>query len=243
MAKFIDYPRSSLKNALEMAKCLSGIGGNSKIPTLAEAMGLKVSGAFAAQIGGAVKYGLLTTSKGAISITQMYKDYKLAYTTADAEAVLRRAFLNVPTFKNVYDKFVGTKLPIDILDKLLVKEFGVEENIASRVAGYLVDAARMSKMLGDGDTLLGGAETPEEPASEAEQDRKQVVQSDKASHKEDAEVVTPILTGYTIHIRGPGMDSKITVKDDDDLLIVQATLNKVKKKLGEANQAPPNTVE
>jgi hypothetical protein len=200
-------------------------------------MGLKVSGAFQAQIGGAVKYGLIASSKGTLSITQLYKDYKLAYTDEDAQSVVQRMFLNVPVFRSVYEKFVGSKLPTDILDKFLIKEFGVEENIASRVAGYLVDGARMGKLIGEDGTVVGGKTdiTPRVPDPEQPQE-------DDSKGKLDP---PPALNTneYSVHFRGPGMDSKITVHDEDDLAIVLATLNKVKKKLGEAIQASPNLGE
>ena len=50
---------------------------------------------------------------------------------------------------------------------------------------------------------------------------------------EDAQIV-PTST-YQVHFRGPGMDSRLEISDIDDLLIVEATLGKIKKKLGENN--------
>jgi hypothetical protein len=231
MPKLIDYPRSSLKNALELAKAVDSLGGSGKIGSVATTMGLKESGAFSAQIGGAVKYGLILSQKGNLLLSPLYKEYKLAYTDNDSIVTLRKAFLHVPLFEKVYRRFMGQKLPTDILDKLLIKEFGVEDSAASRVSGYLVDAARTCRILGDDHVFL---------VEEALGDSSALTQSppdESAVEEVIPAAAIPDSCDYTIHFRGPGMDSKITVRDEDDLLIVQATLNKVKKKLGEASEA------
>jgi phage repressor protein C with HTH and peptisase S24 domain len=47
---------------------------------------------------------------------------------------------------------------------------------------------------------------------------------------------TSVNENYVVHIYGNGINSKLEVNDDDDLVIVEATLNKLRKKLKEKNQ-------
>ncbi len=150
MPKVLEYPRASLKASLDLSKAISDLGGSAKIEIVAEKMGLKVSGSFQALIGAAKKYGLAETSRGQLTITGLYREYKHAYSDEEAAKVLRKAFLGVPLFQKAYDRFRDSKLPIDILDRVLIREFDVDEAMASRVVGYLLEAGRLAKLLDGG---------------------------------------------------------------------------------------------
>lgn len=239
MPKIIEYPRASLKASLDLARAVSDLGGSAKTETTAESMKLKVSGAFAALIGAAGKYGLVESSRGQLTITGLYREYKHAYDDNEAAAVLKRAFLNVPLFQKVYDRFKGVKLPVDILGRMFIREFEVDEGMASRVAGYLLDSAKMAKIIGDDNVFIIShdekmitMESHTSPECDTEMEEKSAT---------DSQVAKPA-SEYTIHFRGPGIDSNISVSDEDDMLIVQATLNKIKKFLNEIKRITPPDV-
>ena len=238
MPKLIEYPRASLKASLDLAKNVSELGGGAKIATVAEKMGLKVSGAFAALIGAAAKFSLVTSSSGVLSTTPLYREYKLAYTENDANEVLKRAFLAVPLFQKVHQKFYGQKLPIEILDKLIAREFEVDEGIASRVATYLTDAARAAKLLDEQNVFTMVPEGPpqageNDPEKPSRPDLRES-QSNDISNFEDSKG-----QHYVVQFFGPGMDSKISIREAEDLEIVEATLRKIKRKMGEAGETSP----
>lgn len=239
MPKVLEYPRASLRASLDLSKAVSDLGGSAKVETVAEKMGLKVSGSFQALMGAAKKYGLVETSRGQLSVTGLYREYKHAYSDDEAAKVLRKAFFGIPLFQKVYDRFRDAKLPVDILDRMLIREFEVDETMASRVAGYLLEAGRLAKLL-DGDnsfivdnvaTGTGNSLAKEELGEESEE-IEDVGNSESASQSEtkiDAKQ-------YIIHFKGPGIDSKIQVNDEDDLQIVEAILSKIKKKLKEPTE-------
>jgi hypothetical protein len=90
-------------------------------------MGNKVGGAFKALIGAAVKYNLVSYSKGQIKTEPFYQDYKLAYSEDQKAEAPRRAFLNVPLFKQLATRLGGKQLPEAYFEKLMMKEYQVPQ--------------------------------------------------------------------------------------------------------------------
>ncbi|HZQ42192.1 MAG TPA: hypothetical protein VFA99_03030, partial [Acidobacteriaceae bacterium] len=135
MPKIVDYPRASLRSSLELAAAVDALGGSCTDEMCAQRMSRKHgSGAFNSLINAAVKHGLVDSKRGNLSTTPLYsRDYKHAYSDTQRMEALRRAFLNVPLFKRIHERFVGKALPEDILDKLLIREFEVPEDLARRV--------------------------------------------------------------------------------------------------------------
>lgn len=188
----------------------------------------KVSGAFQAATGAAVKYGLIDQSKGQLSTTDLYRDYKLAYSEEDKLTAMRKALLTPPMYQQLYDKFYGRKLPEDILDKLLIREFNVREADANKVAGYLVTGLKDLGLVGEDGTLNGQAgANPEETADDE-------IVDETVSELANADHEPPLpadASKYVVVIKGPGMKSEIQLLEPDDLLIVDAMLKKVRNKL------------
>jgi hypothetical protein len=226
MPKTVDYPRRSLQQSLELATAVDSLGGSCSEEMAANRMGRKGpnSGAFSALVGSAVKYGLIETRRGNLSVAPAFRDYKLAYDDDQRMHALRGAFLGVPLFRRVYDRFVGKPVPEDILDKLLIKEFEVPEALASRVGEYFSDGARLCKLLNDGGTL-----TPEEnlgPTSIASSTKTNFM-----SRSEKQETVSSTNDHYVVRISGPGISSSVEIQTEDDLLIVDAVLGRIRKAL------------
>jgi hypothetical protein len=96
----IQFKRFSLRRALGLAEIVDRLGGECSDTTAADQMGNKVGGAFKALIGAAVKYNLVSYSKGQIKTEPFYQDYKLAYSEDQKAEALRRAFLNVRSSSN-----------------------------------------------------------------------------------------------------------------------------------------------
>ncbi len=146
MAKKTDFPSASLKKSEALAGTVSKLGGSCTIELCAKAMGSKmkqgtISGSFNMVIRGAIKFGMILRNGDKLSITDTYKDYELAYSDEEKLEVKRRMFLNPPMFSEIIKRFEGKQLPINILDKMLIKEYNVHPYIASRVAKYFVKGA------------------------------------------------------------------------------------------------------
>lgn len=234
MPKKIDYPRASVARSIQLAEAVYELGGSCGLEMCAEHMGRKVGGGFKDIVSAAVKFGLITNTKGMLGTTQLFQTYHLGYSLEEKAQVLQQAFLRVPLFLEIYERFKSQKLPIEILDKLLIREFQVNQQIASRVAKYFLDGAKATKLLNGDNTfhlLSGVTDEPEkENAEESPVDSMEYRDTDL-----DAEPVEIIdANEFSVRITGPGINSTIAIREEDDLDIVEVMLKKVRKKLLEA---------
>lgn len=246
MPKQIDYPRATLKNSLELARAVDGLGGKSSVEMVADALNKKVSGAFQALVGSTIKYGLIVSKQGQLETTQLYRNYKLAYSEEESASKLSEAFLGVPLFRDIYARFEGKPFPINHFEKLLVREFEVPDQMGSRVAKYFLDGAKQCNLIGPEHVLrvAGAAESGSEEGNGSEGGEDESTgynalpaeTSTRTAATAQMAVTNQNLAqfgDYSVRITGPGMDSMIAVNDEEDLLIVRAMLKKVEKKLQE----------
>lgn len=244
MAKNIDYPRASLRAALLLADAVDGFAGNCSIELAAEKLGKKVSGAFSAQISATAKYGWIESKGGKLRTTGMYRDYKLAYTPEESAQHLQKALLLPPLFNNIYERFKGQKLPIAYFEKMLIKEFEVPEELASRVSHYFLEGAKQAGLLDSENALLdarlsgtnGDADVIDETAKPDDQQMKQRQDSNQVSGDSNSrQVASESLSteDFWLNIRGPGINFSLEIKEVDDLEIVQVMLRKITKMLNQ----------
>lgn len=245
MPKIVDYPHASFKSVFEIAAAVDYLGGSCSVESCAERMKKKVSGAFKSLISAAVKHGLLTYKKDVLSVTELYRHHKLGYNEQEKLEVLRKSFLMPSLYQKIYERFKGKELPISMLDKLLIRELNVEEAYASRVSGYFVDGAKTVKLLENGqlvnDDNLETNMVNNEPEIEEEENGIETLQTIERRQKElPIETISlPISTNkdlFTVMIVGPGMNTKIEINEEDDLLILDAMIKKIKKKLKEGSE-------
>lgn len=147
MPKLIDYPRTSYAGAWELAEITDDTGGKCSVETAARKLNRKVSGSFKAIIGSAVKFGLLTSKRELLTTTTLFKRIKHAYDKQEELLFHREAFLTPPLFTQICRKFRSRELPVQMLDIMLIREFGVEEINAPGVAKAFVDGCRMVSIL------------------------------------------------------------------------------------------------
>lgn len=147
MPKLIDYPRTTYSGAWELAEITDDTGGKCAIETAARKLNRKVSGSFKAIIGSAVKFGLLTSKRDLLTTTTLFKRIKHAYDKQEEVIFHREAFLTPPLFTQLCRKFRSRELPVQMLDVMLIREFGVEEINAQGVAKAFVEGCRMVGLL------------------------------------------------------------------------------------------------
>lgn len=147
MPKLIDYPRTSYTGAWELAEIVDDTGGKCAIETAARKLNRKVSGSFKAIIGSAVKFGLMTSKREILTTTTLFRRIKHAYDKAEELQFHREAFLTPPLFTQLCRKFRNRELPVQMLDVMLIREFGVEEINAQNVAKAFVDGCRMCGLM------------------------------------------------------------------------------------------------
>lgn len=231
MPKIVEYPRASLRRSLALAEEVDRMGGECTDESLADAMGNKLGGAFRALIYSAQKYGFVTYSKGRVKTEPLYQDYKLAYTDAQKQEALRKAFLSVPLFDSLAKRLNGQTVPSHI-EKLLIREHDVVDEMAARVADYFTEGGRDSGIVtGSGMVNADQQNITITPGTGNTSLQAQAASAASATPS-DVPPVSPVtVRGYTVRVTGPGIDSTIAIKDEDDVLIVESMLKKVRKLL------------
>ena len=236
MAKQIDYPRASLKNSLQLAVAVDALGGSCSSEMAAERMGKRGGGAFQALISSSVRYKLLTNAKGQLATTNHFKAFKLAYTDDEEREVLMKSFLAPPLFSAVANRFHGRELPTNHFEKLLIKEFGVSEQISSRVAKYFIEGAKQCGVLDSNGVVSNSGDSgdlPKDDQIDKENDASEPVDTNtgNGAHEQTSQLPEQAPEKFSIRIIGPGMDSTIIINEEEDLFIVNAMLKKVQRKL------------
>ena len=244
MPRVVDYPHASFKSAFEVAASVDYLGGSCSVESCADRMKKKVSGAFRSLINAAMKHGLITSKKEVLSITELFRLYKLGYNEQEKLEFLRKSFLMPALYSRVYERFRGKELPVSMLEKLLIREFNVEESYASRVSGYFIDGAKTTNLLENGkllnDTNLKSSSEQDE--NNAENDSSEPASYEVAKPNKEVSVNTielPITSNkdlFTVMIVGPGMNTKIEINEEDDLIILDAMIKKIKRKLSEGSE-------
>lgn len=239
MPKIIDYPRASLPSAIDLAVAVDELGGSCTIDMAAEKLGKKVSGAFRALMSSSAKYGLIETKSQKLNVTSLFREYKLSYSEDERKLKLRESILLVPLFKDIYNRFSGKEVPVSHFERLLIREFGVPDDLGSRVASYFLEGAKLSGLMGENSKLIeSNSLVTETNAAIADTEKgrlsgdipeadaqKMTLNSDVDDQQASAQ------KKYTIRITGPGMNSLIELNEQEDMLIVQAMLKKVEKAL------------
>lgn len=149
MPRKIDYPRASFRSALELAQAVQALGGKTTPEVCADKLNRSAgSGGFNSIVAAAVKFGLIKQTKGFLEVMPIVKSIKLAYDEDEKTRYYAEAFLTPPVFKNLVERFAGEVLPIDVLAKMLAKEFDVDMNASSAIAKQFIEGAKFAGILG-----------------------------------------------------------------------------------------------
>lgn len=235
MPKIVEYPRASLANSMELASAVYGLGGHSSIHTCADKMKKKVGGSFSALISATDKFGLIDNEKGELSCTELYNEYKHAYSEEEEQAILRKAFLSSGVFASLYERFRGRIVPAEILDRILIREFEVPPAVASRISGYFINGAKQVGLL-DPDNKLVNYDSDITEQSESMKHTEDTLPKEAISST--TQIPDHVETNsahdsnaYSISFKGPGLNTTFEITEEHDLLIVDAILQKIKKKM------------
>lgn len=232
MPKNLNYPLASFQKSFALADAVDALGGSSSIETCAQKMQRKISGGFMVIISSAQKFSLVSFEKGIITMTKEYKLIKHSYTNSERLELLQKAFLKPQVFSILFERFKGRELPVDMLDKILIREFGIEETTAGRVAGYFIEGLKTYGLLNNNNFI--------EQAAVVEEKQLLVSEPIVAENQSTKEVETPSAHAsftdqkseqFELQLSGPGINTKISLINEDDLLIAEAILKKIRKQL------------
>lgn len=106
----IEFPYLDLDDAVEIAKGVHTVGGTScQVEQLAAQLGQAANGGgFRSRIIAAKVYGVVTSERGTVTLTEL--GMKICDAQQEKSARVD-AFLTVPLYRAVYEKFKGSQLP------------------------------------------------------------------------------------------------------------------------------------
>lgn len=155
MPRIVNYPRKSFDTAYTIAETVEKLGGKCTEQLLGDKLGKKRGGgSFVADITAAIKHGLITKEKDNLKITDLYKNITLSYTDDEKNENLIKSFLLPDTYREILERFDKKELPIDVLDKMLIKEYDVANNISQLVANNLIKGAEKLGLIVTGKVSL-----------------------------------------------------------------------------------------
>jgi hypothetical protein len=144
------FPLYDLGVALQLARRVESDGGGTLAEeTLAIALGLSAkSSSFRLRGLTARQFGLLSKSGTNVATTALGKAILKPTTPQEKASALGKAFVNIPLFKAVADRFKGVPLPEGTpLRNVLEREFKVESDRVQSAERVLMDSAREAGVL------------------------------------------------------------------------------------------------
>ena len=237
MPKLIDYPRASFSRAIELADAVDYLGGNCSWETCADRLGKRVSGAFQAVVGAGTKHSLVSSKSNKLSVTDVYKSIKLAYTNDEKLGILQKAFLAPPVYSKLYEQFKGREMPMQLLNKILMREYEVDDELASRVSKYFLEGAKFTEILIGNKMVdletVGISHLIIETPEDVRQERGMTRLGKETDQYSTFEIADKNAESFGIHVYGPGMDTRMTISEEEDFLILEAVVMKIRKRLRE----------
>lgn len=152
----ISYPTDGLnvENAIKIAETLKELGGKASKGLFANAIGMSEnSGPFRVKLSSMKKYGLLNKKDDIISLTRLGVDLINSYDEEDAKSLRFEVFTRIELFKMVVDRLSESTLNLDLLDKMFVKDYGVNQKKALKIKKSFIDSCNFLNILKDDGTL------------------------------------------------------------------------------------------
>jgi hypothetical protein len=109
------------------------------------------SGAFRSKLASARLFGVIDTSRGTVSLTDIGRRLLRGETQAQA---LVDAFLNVPLYRQLYDQFAGCDLPPDQGLEAAMRRHGVPEKQTAKARQVLFRSAEVAGFFNSGKNRL-----------------------------------------------------------------------------------------
>jgi hypothetical protein len=141
----VRLPRVHLANVVGLLEKAYEHGRSPSVTQVASAVDQQLnSGAFRNRMAAAAHFGLLTPTRGRVQIT----DLGMRVLDADQRpAALVEAWMQVPVFKSVFDRFDGNRLPPPSGIEAELKDLGVPSKNAVVVRRVLMTSAETAALL------------------------------------------------------------------------------------------------
>jgi hypothetical protein len=148
----IEFPYNDLDNAVAVAKGIDRAGGTAcALDQLAAALSVTVSGPFRQRIANAKTFGLVETGGGQVRLSELGR----AVVDPALEAWARaEAFLRVPLFNAIYERYKGYKLPGTSGLEAEISTLGVSSKQTDKARQALMRSAKQARFFAHGEDRL-----------------------------------------------------------------------------------------
>ncbi|KAA9340095.1 hypothetical protein [Adhaeribacter soli] len=237
MPKLVELPKASFKRSYDLAKAVDALGGKATHEASGYRMGMSQGGAFRAVISTAEKFNLIDSSRGFLHLTDLYIKIRDAGDEESRISFLRRSFLSLKLFNDLYEKIKGQRLRVPLIEGLLVNEFHVPGESTSRITKYFIDGGKLVKLINEENKLLDLDEIGQRslfPEIDLQVESQKHLSGAGPKNSEIINYFQQFIKQpkyYSIQITGPEIDTKITIKDKHDLEIITLILDSIRKKI------------
>ncbi|RAP32779.1 hypothetical protein DID77_04125 [Candidatus Marinamargulisbacteria bacterium SCGC AG-439-L15] len=207
MPKTINYPLLSYDQCIVIAETVYQLGGKTSKSDCAKKMGKQISGHFQNQVGSCVKYGLLCYEKKQLCTTELFRNITTAYTPKSKLEAIQKALLTPELFQKIQQEQYGNDL--SLLPKILEKEYEIPSTFSKKLSQIILNNFKLAAFIDSNKKWI--------PLT---------TNSDTSQSKQ-----ANIANSYEVKITGPSLSTNFTLQDQEDLVILDSILLKIKKKL------------
>lgn len=142
------FPRLSLQSAVKVIDTASKFGKSWPREQFAgfgsqSGAGSVKSGAFAVRISSLRDYGLITTTKDSVDLTELGTRVSKPVTDTERKEAIRQAFLNVSPFKDLCDGLeAGVELSLDQVAQYAVFNLGISRDSREKFINIFIDSGK-----------------------------------------------------------------------------------------------------
>ena len=141
-----------LKEALRVARVILE-EGSGELDKDSIALGLKLSpkaSTFMTRVASAKHFGLLKKERKVYKTTKLAKKILRPIEEGEEEQGLREAFLTFPAFRELFEKYSGSKIPKrPIFENISQRQFGVSDVSKGLFYGVFVESGKFSNMISE----------------------------------------------------------------------------------------------
>lgn len=184
----ISFPYGDLEDAIPVAKAIHDQGGDSgSMAQIAAWLGHKDirSGAFRLKVTAAKIFGLVRIDRSGVTLTALGRQ---VVDPAEERNARPQAFLNVPLYKKIYEKYDGYQLPPDAGLEAVFVNLGVSEKQKSRARQIFQRSAQQAGFFKTGKQrlvsprIIATPTTPDVPPIPSENKSQNDVQQRTSKH-------------------------------------------------------------
>lgn len=147
------FPRLGLASAIKIVETASKFGKSWPKEQFAgfgsqNGASSAKSGAFANRVASLKDYGLITSTKDTVSLTDLSAQIAKPVTEEEREKAITKAFMNVEIFKNLFDSLEsGEELSLDQVAQYAVFTLGISRESKDKFISVFIDSGRFVNLV------------------------------------------------------------------------------------------------